>query len=627
MESDQTLQVAVRVRPAQASELGKEEVVYCSVSLTQARTVRVSDENRFTETVYDAVFPPGSTQAQVYGFVAGLVQGLLQGYNASVFAYGQTGSGKTYTMFGENWSIEDLAHLSDLEDIPLGVVPRVVAALFQSSETANFTTYCSFIELYNEKIFDLLQDNDQLRPLSIREDPVSGLYVEGLAEYVVQSSRDSLLLMKRGESNRTVRATRMNRNSSRSHCIYQLAMERDTANQRGLISRAKLNLCDLAGSEKFDKERDMARQHLFEMNKINLSLTTLGKVIGCLAKGSSHVPYRDSKLTRLLMSSLGGNTRTYFIATVSPIVDCLEETVSTLNFASRAKHIKQTVTRNEVSATDDKLVLKLQKEIQHLKELLQLKKKGNAGRLEIQQRLWLLTEENERLRAMNIAVSQHEVERLKVENKRMRLELQKIYDSAPSGTPLGSQRDHSTPLRGPTPHLPDINSLAGGEFQAPAPGELSPISPQPLPEFITVSDSLEGARISALNGPKSMQSSSSQQRLQFRIREKHNLITTKLTTFADLAATGKEAQRHKEELRRTQQRLFNLERMEQVQQERIRAEMKKVEEEIDRHERGKEADRRRIAQLDRPKKQFRPQIPRIPKPKPSRLEALLRESV
>ena len=162
MESDQTLQVAVRVRPAQASELGKEEVVYCSVSLTQAQTVRVSDENRFTETVYDAVFPPGSTQEQVYGFVAGLVQGLLQGYNASVFAYGQTGSGKTYTMFGENWSMEDVAHLSDSADSPLGVVPRVVSALFQCSETANFTTYCSFIELYNEKIFDLLQDNDHL---------------------------------------------------------------------------------------------------------------------------------------------------------------------------------------------------------------------------------------------------------------------------------------------------------------------------------------------------------------------------------------------------------------------------------------------------------------------------------
>jgi hypothetical protein len=621
----QNLQVAVRVRPPQASELGKEEVVYCSVSFTKEQTVRVSDENRFTETRYDAVFPPGSTQAQVYGFVAGLVHGLLQGYNASVFAYGQTGSGKTYTMFGENWSMEDLAHLSDTEDNPLGVVPRVVSALFQSPETANFTTYCSFIELYNEKIFDLLQDNDQLRPLSIREDPVSGLYVEGLAEYVVQSSRDSLLLMKRGEGNRAVRATRMNRNSSRSHCIYQLSMERDTANQSGLISRSKLNLCDLAGSEKFDKERNMARQHLVEMNKINLSLTTLGKVIGCLAKGNTHVPYRDSKLTRLLMDSLGGNTRTYFIATVSPVVDCLEETVSTLNFANRANHIKQIVTKNEISATDDKLVLKLQKEIQHLKELLQLKKKGNAGRLEIQQRLWLLTEENERLRAMNIAVSQQEVERLKVENKRMRLELQKIYDSAPSGTPLGSQRGQSTPIR--TPILPEVSGLAGGEFQAPAPGELSPISPQPLPDFLPVSSTIDDPRTSALSGPNSLQGSNSQQRLQYRIREKHNLISTKMTSFADLAASGKIALRHKEELRRTQQRLLNLERMEQVQQERIRAEMKKVEEEIDRHERGKEAERQRRTQMSRPMRPFHPKIPRIPKPKPSRLEALLRESV
>ena len=570
------------------------------------------------------MFGPNSTQPQVYSFVSSLVPGLLQGYNATVFAYGQTGSGKTYTMFGENWSLEDLTHSDLVDSLPMGIVPRVITDFFQSAEASNYTTYCSFIELYNEKLFDLLQDNEQMRPLNIREEKVTGLYVEGLAEYLVQTARDSVLLMKRGERNRMIRATRMNRNSSRSHCIFQLSMERDTANQSGLISRAKLNLCDLAGSEKYDKEREMARQHLLEMNKINQSLTTLGKVISCLSSGSSHIPYRDSKLTRLLMNSLGGNTRTFFIATVSPTLDCMEDTISTLNFANRAKHIKQTVTKNEISATDDKLVSKLMKEIQHLKELLQLKKKGNAGRVEIQQKLWMLTEENERLRAMNIAVSQQEVEKLKIENKRMRLELQKLYDSAPSSTPLASSRGHSTPMQDPAP-IPHLSTTPLGslESQAPAPGEFSPLSHLPISDFGPISDGLDGLRAS-----RSMESTGFHSQLQYRVRGKHNILSTKMTTYAEMANTGKEAMRQKEELRRTQQRLLNLERMELVQQEKIRVEMRKVEEEIDRHERNKQGERRRREQVERLMRgKGRPKVPPLPKPKPSRLEAILRGSV
>lgn len=164
-------------------------------------------------------------------------------------------------------------------------------------------------------------------------------------------------------------------NSSRSHSIFQLLIESDQADARGMLKRAKLNLCDLAGSEKIHNLEQVDSQiHFNEMKTINLSLTTLGKVISSLSKGGrsllNHVPYRDSKLTRILQDSLGGNTRTVLIATISPIVDNIEESISTLKFADRAKKVLATVKANEINAADDVLVQKLQKEVQHLRDVL-----------------------------------------------------------------------------------------------------------------------------------------------------------------------------------------------------------------------------------------------------------------
>lgn len=159
-----------------------------------------------------------------------------------------------------------------------------------------------------------------------------------------------MLLLQRGERNRVKRATKMNLGSSRSHSIFQLQVETDLVDGKGMLRRAKLNLGDLAGSEKVNKEEEMQSKHMLELRNINLSLTTLGKVIQALShpniQSSSnlnndnfnhHVPFRESKLTRLLQDSLGGNCHTYLIATVSPIVDSIEETISTLKFADRAK--------------------------------------------------------------------------------------------------------------------------------------------------------------------------------------------------------------------------------------------------------------------------------------------------
>jgi hypothetical protein len=188
-----------------------------------------------------------------------------------------------------------------------------------------------------------------------------------------------------------------------------------------MLFRGKLNLCDLAGSEKIHKDENMGQQHLLELKTINLSLSSLGKVISALAQGkkSDHISYRDSKITRLLQDSLGGNTKTTLIATINSMSDFAAETISTLKFADRAKQIMVKVSANQVNAADDALVLKLQREVQHLKEILNLNRKG--GVLDVHQQLLSLKEENHRLQGLAGRVEA--VEKLKHENKTLRLEL------------------------------------------------------------------------------------------------------------------------------------------------------------------------------------------------------------
>jgi hypothetical protein len=211
----------------------------------------------------------------------------------------------------------------------------------------------------------LFQDKESGKALNIREDKYTGIFVEGQSEYVVQTAHDCFTLLKRGEANRITRQTRSNVHSSRSHTIFQILVESDTADSRGLLFRGKLNLCDLAGSEKILKDESMNSQHFHELKTINQSLSSLGKVITALAQGKKkdHIPYRDSKITRLLQDSLGGNTKTTLIAACNSKSDCVSETISTLKFADRAKQIMVKVSANTVSAADDALVIKLQKEV------------------------------------------------------------------------------------------------------------------------------------------------------------------------------------------------------------------------------------------------------------------------
>lgn len=294
----------------------------------------------------------------------------------------------------------------------------------KAQSVSDYTIYCSFMQIYNEKMYDLLEDRESKHPLLVRESRVNGIYVQGLTEYVVTSMDECLTLLYRGERNRVTRQTRMNMFSSRSHTVFQLLLENTKVDAHGKLRRAKLNLCDLAGSEKIGPEANVTGKHFEELRNINLSLTTLGKVVSALASHTGHIPYRDSKLTRVLQDSIGGNTRTCLIATVAPIADCADETISTLNFANRARKVTVTAVANEISASDDALVKKLQHELQYLKDLLQLKRKGGMG--DVNRKLLLLRQENDKLRAMH--TEWEGVEQIKVENKMMRLELQRLKE-------------------------------------------------------------------------------------------------------------------------------------------------------------------------------------------------------
>jgi hypothetical protein len=305
--------------------------------------------------------------------------------------------------------------------------------------------------------------------------------------------------MKRGERNRVTKATRANIHSSRSHSIFQLCVETDQVDKRGMLKRAKLNLCDLAGSEKIIKEEGITKIHFNELRTINLSLTTLGKVISSLAKGekgkskdsqggsklsfyqrkfgnkklATALPYRESKLTRLLQDSLGGNTRTCLIAAISSLNKNSDETISTLKFADRAKQVMVKIKANELDAADQALVHKLHKEVLHLRQVLNLRKRGKIE--EVQAQLIKLQRENNKLR--ELAGEHDEIEQLKLENKIMRIELQKIrFEEASQLMPENENLSYNESISQVNTQIYELNSVAGklrSEIEKPFDNELS----------------------------------------------------------------------------------------------------------------------------------------------------------
>lgn len=280
------------------------------------------------------------------------------GYNGTVFAYGQTGCGKSFTMVG----IEE----------QLGIIPRAFDHIFDYIAVTNdskFLVHSSYLEIYNEEVRDLL-GKDVKKKLELKEHPEKGVYVSGLSLHKVHNRQELEKVMAMGSKNRSMGATLMNVDSSRSHCIFTIDIEIMTPDEGGdeKLKAGKLNLVDLAGSERQSKT-GATGDRLKEATKINLSLSALGNVISALVDGKSkHIPYRDSKLTRLLQSSLGGNTKTLMIACVSPADNNYDETLSTLRYANRAKNIKNKPRINE--DPKDALLREYQEEINKLKMML-----------------------------------------------------------------------------------------------------------------------------------------------------------------------------------------------------------------------------------------------------------------
>jgi kinesin family protein 5 len=292
-----------------------------------------------------------SRQIDVFDYsIRSTVDDILNGYNGTVFAYGQTGAGKSYTMMG-----------SDIDDDEgKGIIPRIVeqifASMLASPSNIEYTVRVSYMEIYMERIRDLLNPvNDNL---PVHEEKSRGVYVKGLLEVYVSSVAEVYEVMRRGGNARAVAATNMNQESSRSHSIFVVTITQKNL-ETGSMKSGQLFLVDLAGSEKVGKT-GASGQTLEEAKKINKSLSALGMVINSLTDGkSSHIPYRDSKLTRILQESLGGNSRTTLIINCSPSSYNDAETISTLRFGMRAKNIKNKAKVNaELSPAELKALLK-----------------------------------------------------------------------------------------------------------------------------------------------------------------------------------------------------------------------------------------------------------------------------
>lgn len=294
---------------------------------------------------------------------------MLSGYNCTIFAYGQTGTGKTYTMSGD--MNDTFGMLSDAA----GIIPRVLQALFTKLEIddAESSVKCSFIELYNEELRDLIS-TDESTKLKIYDDNSrkghSSTLVQGMEESHIKSAVDGIKLLQAGSHKRQVAATKCNDLSSRSHTVFTVTayIKRQGDNGEDYVSAGKLNLVDLAGSENIQRS-GAENKRAAEAGLINKSLLTLGRVINALVDRSSHIPYRESKLTRLLQDSLGGRTKTCIIATVSPAKSNLEETISTLDYAFRAKNIRNKPQVNQM-VNKKTLLREFTAEIERLKSEL-----------------------------------------------------------------------------------------------------------------------------------------------------------------------------------------------------------------------------------------------------------------
>uniref|UniRef100_A0A8C8VIH0 Kinesin-like protein KIF19 n=1 Tax=Pelusios castaneus TaxID=367368 RepID=A0A8C8VIH0_9SAUR len=371
---DQQLTVALRIRPISMVELEEgaaliahkvdEQVVVLMDPMEDPEDILRANRSREKSYMFDVAFDFTATQEMVYrATTKGLIEGIISGYNATVFAYGPTGCGKTYTMLG-----------TDREP---GIYARTLHDLFKAiedtSDDMEYEVSMSYLEIYNEMIRDLL--NPSLGFLELREDAKGVIQVAGITEVSTINAKEIMQLLVKGNKQRTQEPTAANQTSSRSHAVLQVTV-RQKSRVKDILQEVRVGrlfMIDLAGSERASQTQNRG-QRMKEGAHINRSLLALGNCINALSDkgGPKYVNYRDSKLTRLLKDSLGGNSRTVMIAHISPASSAFEESRSTLTYADRAKSIRTTVKRNLLNvsyhiAQYTGIISDLRSEIQRLK--------------------------------------------------------------------------------------------------------------------------------------------------------------------------------------------------------------------------------------------------------------------
>uniref|UniRef100_A0A3Q2TG52 Kinesin-like protein n=1 Tax=Fundulus heteroclitus TaxID=8078 RepID=A0A3Q2TG52_FUNHE len=436
-KSSESVKVVVRCRPLNRKEesngpaggIVKLDLLLGQVILRNPRAPPSEPQKTFT---FDAVYDSSSKQRELYDeSVRPLIDSVLAGFNGTIFAYGQTGTGKTYTMQGV-W----------LDPEKQGVIPNAFDHIFthisRSQSDKQYLVRASYLEIYREEVRDLLDPNHgNTRGLELRESPETGVYVQDLTSCVCKSIKEIEEVMNVGNQARAVGATDMNEHSSRSHALFLITVECSQPGPDGRkhIRVGRLNLVDLAGSERQAKT-GVQGDRLKEAAKINLSLSALGNVISALADGrSSHVPYRDSKLTRLLQDSLGGNAKTVMVATLGPAPQHYDETLTTLRYANRAKNIQNQPRVNE--DPKDALLREFQKEIARLRAQLnhrRWRKEAEEEEVEKEAEEFVKLEE-QRLEKENEAIREdqfllaEEKQRLLGENEKMMGDLRKRQEA------------------------------------------------------------------------------------------------------------------------------------------------------------------------------------------------------
>ena len=401
-KSTYNILVAVRCRPL--SEREKEISTKETMQIIDQKIIKLKDPNGFLNPnnkrgkqqilEFDYAFNNKDTQEIIFNCTTKpLIEGVIKGFNSTVFAYGATGAGKTYTMLGN--------------DENPGIMSLTFGELFKKIKNYSDREYSIklfYLEIYNENIKDLLVNNSP--NLELREDPNKGLIINGITEIIVNSGEHILSILKKGNKNRTTEATNANQTSSRSHAILQIVVsykQKGNNINNNKIRFGKLSLIDLAGSERASMTKNKGMR-LIEGANINKSLLTLGNCINALCESSikgtkTHIPYRDSKLTRLLKDSLGGNSRTVMIANVSPFIYSFDDTYNTLNYADRAKHVKTRVKANIIDNNNKSSINNYLDVIKHLQNkviLLQNKLYTNNNLINISKKEKSNLNENEK---------------------------------------------------------------------------------------------------------------------------------------------------------------------------------------------------------------------------------------